>query len=302
MHPAPSVILFTTLSGLGFGLLTFLGLGYPGVTGWVAFVFYAIAYALAVGGLLASTFHLGRPERALKAFSQWKTSWLSREGLCAVAALMVMGLFALGAIFLQQDWRLLGILGAALSLATVFTTSMIYTQLKTIPRWNMALTPVMFLSVSLAGGALLAGKESWAIWLLLLAGAVQLAYWGKGDGAFAASGTTMKTATGLGGNLGAKQSGATVRAFEPPHTGSNYLLREFVYVVGRKHAFKLRAIALTLGFALPILFLALPMENLLIKHLMAGFAVLSHMIGVAVSRWLFFAQAEHVVGLYYGKR
>lgn len=302
MHPAPSVILFTTLSGLGFGLLAFLGLGYPAVTGWVALVFYAIAYALAVGGLLASTFHLGRPERAYKAFSQWKTSWLSREGLCAVAALMVMGLFALGAVFLEQDWRLLGLLGTGLSLATVFTTSMIYTQLKTIPRWNMGLTPVMFLSFSLAGGALLAGKESWAIWLLLLAGAVQLAYWIKGDGAFAASGTTLQSATGLGKPLGPKDKTAAVRAFEPPHTGSNYLLREFVYVVGRKHAVKLRVIAFALGFALPVLFLLLPLESLLIKHLMAAFAVLSHMIGVAVSRWLFFAQAEHVVGLYYGKR
>ena len=68
MHPAPSVILFTTLSGLGFGLLFFLGLGFPNVSGWVAFTFFAIAYALSVGGLMASTFHLGHPERALKAF------------------------------------------------------------------------------------------------------------------------------------------------------------------------------------------------------------------------------------------
>ncbi|MTH95236.1 DmsC/YnfH family molybdoenzyme membrane anchor subunit, partial [Roseibium sp. RKSG952] len=129
MHPAPSVIIFTTFSGLGFGLLFFLGLGQPPVTGFVAFVFYAIAYALAVGGLLASTFHLGHPERAWKAFSQWKSSWLSREGVCAVAALIIMGLYALGAVFLQSHWTLLGWVGAILSLATVFTTSMIYTQL-----------------------------------------------------------------------------------------------------------------------------------------------------------------------------
>jgi DMSO reductase anchor subunit len=296
MHPAPSVILFTTLSGLGFGLLAFLGLGYPSVTGWVAFVFYAIAYALAVGGLLASTFHLGHPERAFKAFSQWKTSWLSREGLCAVAALLVMGLYAIGAIFMDSHWRLLGVIGAALSLGTVFTTSMIYCQLKTIPRWNMPLTPVMFLSFSIAGGALLAGQENLAIWLLLIAGAVQLGYWVQGDKAFAASGTTMGTATGLG------EPGATVRAFEPPHTGSNYLLREFVHVVGRKHAQKLRAIALCFGFVLPVLLLVLPVDSSLVKHLMAAFAVLAHMAGIAVSRWLFFAQAEHVVGLYYGKR
>lgn len=295
MHPAPSVILFTTLSGLGFGLLAFLGFGYPGVTGWVAFVFYAIAYALAVGGLLASTFHLGHPERALKAFSQWQTSWLSREGICSVAALLIMGLYAIGAVFMDTHWRILGVIGAVLSLGTVFTTAMIYTQLKTVPRWNMSLTPVMFVSFSLAGGALLAGKESLAIWLLLIAGAVQLAYWLQGDKAFAASGTSMGTATGLG------DTGA-VRAFEPPHTGSNYLLREFVHVVGRRHAQKLRAIALTLGFALPVLLLVLPIDSSMVKHLMAALAVLAHMAGIAVSRWLFFAQAEHVVGLYYGKR
>ena len=91
MHPAPSVILFTTLSGIGFGLLAFLGLGLPLVTGWLAFAFFAVAYLLAVGGLLASTFHLGHPERALKAFSQWQTSWLSREAWAAVGALVVMG-------------------------------------------------------------------------------------------------------------------------------------------------------------------------------------------------------------------
>ncbi|MCE8517561.1 dimethyl sulfoxide reductase anchor subunit [Ruegeria pomeroyi] len=295
MHPAPSVIIFTTLSGLGFGLLAFLGLGLPDVSGWVAFVFFAIAFGLAVGGLLASTFHLGRPERAWKAFRQWRTSWLSREGCAAVAALLVMGPYAIGVIFLDQRWSVLGWLGAALSLGTVFTTSMIYAQLKTIPRWNMNLTPAMFLSFSLAGGALLAGQSAAAIVLLLIAGAVQLAYWKQGDTALANSGTNIGTATGLG-------SRGTVRAFEPPHTGSNYLLREFVHVVGRKHAAKLRMLALGFGFVLPLALLLVPMHDVVVKHLLALIAVIAHLIGIATSRWLFFAQAEHVVGLYYGKR
>ncbi|NDW46607.1 DmsC/YnfH family molybdoenzyme membrane anchor subunit [Ruegeria sp. PrR005] len=295
MHPAPSVILFTTLSGLGFGLLAFLGLGLPDVSGWVAFVFFAIAFGLAVGGLLASTFHLGHPERAWKAFSQWRTSWLSREGCSAVAALILMGIYAIGVIFMDQRWGLLGWLGAALSLFTVFTTSMIYAQLKTIPRWNMNLTPAMFLSFSLAGGALLAGQNTTAIVLLLIAGAVQLAYWKQGDTALANSGTNIGTATGLG-------SRGKVRAFEPPHTGSNYLLREFVHVVGRKHAAKLRMLALGFGFVLPLALLLVPMHDVVIKHLLALLAVIAHLIGIATSRWLFFAQAEHVVGLYYGKR
>ncbi|WP_170434020.1 dimethyl sulfoxide reductase anchor subunit family protein [Ruegeria arenilitoris] len=290
MHPAPSVILFTTLSGLGFGLLFFLGLGFPNVSGWVAFVFFAIAYALSVGGLMASTFHLGHAERALKAFTQWKTSWLSREGWCAVLALLVMGLYAIGAIFLDQRWSGLGLIGSLLSLATVFTTSMIYTQLKTIPRWNLTLTPVMFLSFSVAGGALLAGQTAFAIPLLLIAALVQIFYWRSGDQALANSGTNLGTATGLGDR-------GSVRAFEPPHTGTNYLLREFVHVVGRKHADKLRAISFALAFVVPVGLLILPFN-----HLVGALAVLSHMVGIATSRWLFFAQAEHVVGLYYGKR
>ena len=100
----------------------------------------------------------------------------------------------------------------------------------------------------------------------------------------------MATATGLG-NIG------SVRAFEPPHTGTNYLLREFVHVVGRKHSAKLRLIAFVLMIAVPVVLLVLPFS-----HLLALVAVISHVAGVLTARWLFFAEAEHVVGLYYGKR
>lgn len=290
MHPAPSVIFFSTFSGLGFGLLIFLGLGLHQPTGWVAFVFFAIAYILAVGGLISSTFHLGRPERALKAFTQWRTSWLSREAWCAVTALVLMAVYGAGAVFFSQHWTLIGILGAAASLATVFTTSMIYGQLKTIPRWNSPLTPANFISLCLAGGALLSGQVSVSVVLLLVAGGIQVATWLRGDTALATSGTDMQTATGLG-------SIGTVRAFEPPHTGTNYLLREFVHVIGRKHAQKLRIIAITLMAVLPVILLLLPFN-----HWVALIAVIAHIAGVLTARWLFFAQAEHVVGLYYGKR
>ncbi len=289
MHPAPSVILFTTLSGLGFGLLTFLGLGLPPVTGWVAFVMYLIAYASAVGGLIASTFHLGNPKNAPKAFTQWRTSWLSREAWLAVFALVIMGLYAAPAVFFGVRVAPLGWLGAAFSLAAVASTAMIYTQLKTVPRWHQMLTPLHLLSLSLAGGALMAGQVSLAWPLLLLAAAIQLGHWAMGDGAFEKAGSTLSTATGLG---------ARVRAFEPPHTGTNYLLKEMVHVVGRKHSRKLRGIALIFGYGLPIALLLIPGPH----HLFGGLAVLSHLAGVLASRWLFFAEAEHVVGLYYGKR
>jgi DMSO reductase anchor subunit len=290
MHPAPSVIIFTTFSGLGFGLLFWLGIDATPATGWVAFVFYVIAYLMAVGGLVSSTFHLGHPERALKAFSQWRSSWLSREGIAAVATLILMAIYGLGLVFFGTAWQPLGWLGALGALATVFTTSMIYTQMKTVPRWNMNLTPAMFMSLSLAGGALLKGSITMATILLIIAGIIQVLTWTQGDKAFENSGTDMASATGLGDR-------GSVRAFEPPHTGTNYLMREFIHVVGRKHSQKLRIIAIVLGIVIPVILLLLP-----IGHWIALVAVISHIAGVLASRWLFFAEAEHVVGLYYGKR
>ena len=290
MHPAPSVIIFTSLSGIGFGLLFFLGLGLPTPTGLIAFVFFAIAYLLVVGGLLASTFHLGRPERFLKAFSQWRSSWLSREAWLSVAALITMAIYGAGLVFYGVAVAPFGWLGAILSLATVYATSMIYAQLKTIPRWNTPLTSLLFMVLALAGGALLSANIDAALMFLLTAGVVQIAYWIGGDQLFRKSGTTLCTATGLG-------KGGDVRAFEPPHTGTNYLLREFVHVVGRKHAAKLRIISLILMSGTPILALSLTFT-----YLTTLIAVIAHIAGVFISRWLFFAQAEHVVGLYYGKR
>ena len=289
MHPAPSVIAFTTLSGLGFGLLFWLGLGLPPVTGWVAFVFFALAYALAVGGLLASVAHLANPKNAIKAFSQWRSSWLSREGIAAIAALLLMAVFASGIIFFDVRLRVVGVLGALLCLTTVFTTSMIYTQLKTVPRWNMWTTPPVFLLHALAGGALLAGQTRLAAVLLTVLGVLMVWAWIAGDEKGRA-GSTMESATGLG-RIG------KVRLLEPPHSGKNYLLKEMAYQVGRKHAVKLRVIALGLGIILPAALMLL----LSVTHFIGFIAVLSHLVGIAAGRWLFFAEAEHVQALYYGR-
>ena len=289
MHPAKSIILFTSLSGLGNGLLFFLCLGIPTVTGWVAFVFFAIALGLAGGGLLFSFFHLGHPERALKAFTQWRSSWLSREGWLANATIAAAGLYALLVIFFDTRVAPLGWLVSALCLATVYATSMIYAQLKTVPRWNNWTTNVLFLAIALSGGALFAGTIWPAIILLAASGIFQLYAWQVGDGALAASGSNAGTATGLGAK-------GTVSAFEAPHTGGNYLTHEMVFRVARKHALKLRLIGIALAFALPIVLLLLPFS-----HAFAALAILSHITGVLVPRWLFFAEAEHVVGIYYGR-
>jgi DMSO reductase anchor subunit len=287
MHPAPSIILFTTLSGAGFGLLAFLGLGLPPVTGGTALAFFAIAFVLSGAGLAASAFHLGHPERALLAFTQWRTSWLSREAWAATLTLAVMALYG-AALVTGTRLPLLGLLGTALCLATLLSTAMIYASIRAVPRWYHWSTPILFLLYAAAGGGLLAGQVTLATVLLLALGFAQIWVWRDGDTRFARSATTIATATGL--------TGGQVRAFEPPHTGPNYLLREMVHVIGRKHAMKLRAIALMLASFLPVLLLILPFS-----HALAGLAVISHLAGALVARWLFFAEAEHVVGLYYGR-
>jgi sulfite dehydrogenase (quinone) subunit SoeC len=289
MHPAPSVILFSTLSGLGFGFLCFLGWGALTPSGWLAFFLWGLGYGLAVGGLLASTFHLGNRKNALKAFSQWRTSWLSREAWASVGSLLILAPVALSDMFGLGLARAFGAVGGTLALGTVFTTAMIYTQIKAVPRWHHWLTPVMFLCFALAGGALLAGTALAPV-ALLAVGAVLLAVWRIGDDSFARAGQTMGTATGLD-RLG------TPTVLDPAHTAGNYLLREMIFVVGRKHARKVRVIALVLASLAPALVLLLPLGWPGI-----ALAAVLHLAGAMAARWLFFAEAEHVVGLYYGAR
>jgi len=291
MHPAPSVIIFSTISGLGFGLMLFMGLGLPNVSGWVAAVFATVALGLAVIGLLASTFHLGNPKNAIYAFSQWKSSWLSREGIMAVLTLGVFFIYAVLWAFMDNRIPMLGYLSSVMAMITVFTTSMIYAQLKTVPRWNTAVTPLLFLLYAAAGGALLSNQMTVALILLGLIFAFQALAWVQGDTALERSGSTIETATGLG-DFG------KVRLLEKPHSGKNYLLQEMVYVVGRKHAAKLRVLALLLVALLPALLIMLTEVN----HMIVAVIMLSHIIGLFAQRWLFFAQAEHVVGLYYDAR
>ena len=289
MHPAPSVILFSVLSGMGFGLLAYLGAGFVHPYGLVAFLWWGLGYSLAIVGLLAATFHLGNPKNAIKAFSQWRTSWLSREAWAAVTTLVVLAPVALSD-WLNLGWpRFLGGIGAVMALLTVFTTAMIYAQIKAVPRWHHWITPLMFLGFALTGGAVLAAQY-FAVYLLAVLAAVLLWVWKIGDQRFKKAAQTLGTATGL-------DSIGDVSVFEQAHTAGNYLLREMMYVVARKHVEKLRIISLGMATAVPaILLAALPPSVWLF-----GAAALCHAVGALAARWLFFAQAEHVVGLYYGK-
>src|SRR3546814_14313089 len=78
-------------------------------------------------------------------------------------------------------------------------------------------------------------------------------------------------------------------------------MREMGYRVARKHAARLRRIAGSLGIGLPVVLL------LLAATLDGGATVLPLFLaalcgsaGAVVERWLFFAEATHVVTTYYG--
>lgn len=290
MHPAPSVIVFTTLSGMGFGLLAFLGLGLPMLAGWAAFLLWGLGYALAVIGLMASTFHLGHPERAIRAFSQWRSSWLSREAWTSVATLLLLAPVALSD-WLGLGWtRIPGTIGAAMAVLTIFCTSMIYAQLRTIPRWHNWTTPFLFLSFMLAGGALLSANRMAAVIGCAIVAVSVMAHFRLGDGAFGRLAQSLGTATSLD-RLG------QVRVLEQPNSSPNYLMREMIHVVARKHVPVLRVIAVLCAALLPLVILFFPVA-------IPVFAILAvvHLLGAVAQRWLFFAEAEHVVGLYYGMR
>ncbi|RNF84463.1 dimethyl sulfoxide reductase anchor subunit family protein [Montanilutibacter psychrotolerans] len=319
MHPAFSVLFFTTLSGAGYGLLALVAVASLSsrapATPLLALL--VLALLLVTTGLLSSLGHLGKPGRAWRAFSQWRSSWLSREGVMAVVTF---------APALWLGWQLLdgtihpaldpasgpvathspiaAVLAVVAAIATVACTAMIYASLRTIPAWCQSLVLPGYLLFSLltgatllASGLALAGALAGfatplAVLLALAAAATALLkwrYWWAIDRQRMPA--TRGSAVGL--------PGREVGVFERPHTEDNYLTREMGFVVARKHARKLRMIALVLFGAVPllaaVLVLALPAAAALAMPLAAA----ASLCGALVERWLFFAEAKHVVTLYY---
>jgi DMSO reductase anchor subunit len=311
MHPTFSIVLFTTAAGAGFGLLFLLGLGVPllllptdplfGLAGLGA------AFVFAAGGLASSVFHLGRPERAWRAFSQWRSSWLSREGVLSVATAVPAAIFGIGWVFfgaLSGFIGLCGIIAAALAAATIYCTGMIYASLKPIHQWRNRWTVPNYAALGLMAGFLLLDLiiRFWVFWpvgtpiltaiSIAIAWALKETYWRFIDTTSAPTGVAGATALGSRGR---------VRFLESPHTQDNYLLQEMGFRIARKHRVRLRAIARVAAFALPG---GLTVAALLLAGgigiVLAGAAVASAALGLVVERWLFFAEARHTVTLYYG--
>lgn len=315
MNPAYSVIFFTVSSGVSFGVLMVAGAlaafgRLPG-SGFLAFCIMTFALGTAVAGLLASTLHLGHPERAWRAFSQWRTSWLSREGIAALATFPPALIFGWGWVIGAPPgvpYVCAAALTAIMAFATVGCTGMIYQSLRTIRAWHDPLVTPIYLVLALATGALwlafaarLAGPVNPVIaqlpFVTLVTGwLLKSIYWLRRDQD--RGGPTASSATGLG--LG----GERVRLLESPHTQDNFVLREMGFKVARRHAVKLRRVAQALGFAVPLaLTEALALADDILGPLGLAAALLAAIcstLGIAVERWLLFAEARHAVTLYYG--
>ena len=312
MHPALSVILFTTVSGAGYGLLGLLcGLGATGhlaADRWLGVVGFALALLAIAGGLICSTFHLGRPLRAWRTFFYWSSSWLSREAVLSLLTLVPAAAFLVawlrGGDLTAMPVAAYGIGAAALAGLTVLATAMIYASLKPIRAWrSLWVVPNYLALATMTGGLWLAvlihgfGRaESWHGELLLLvivaACLIKVGYWYALDRWKGRS--TPQSATGLG-TLG------RVRSFERPNVVDNYVMREMAFQIARKHSLKLRRIALAGSYLAPVVFTLL--ATLLPRWPATGCALIAAcaaIAGVLVERWLFFAEAKHAVTLYYG--
>ena len=308
MHPAFSVIFFTVASGAGFGLFSLLFIADAfklggGFSREQLVVGGLIALGLIIFGLLSSTFHLANPKNAWRAFNRFRTSWLSREGVFAVIFMPLALVYLVSIWFDAPTWLrdTSGFLAAILAWITVFSTGMIYACLKTIRQWNSPLVPANYLALGYASGSLLlllgavvSGLETLpfiAMSALIMSVAAVLKaiyyFWIGSPGLS----PTINTATGL--------TRAKVKLLDTGHTHGTFLTQEFGFQIARQKAGLLKSVVFVLGFALPGLMLVWVFN----EHggeMAAIVAAVAGLVGASVERWLFFAEARHVVNLYHG--
>lgn len=308
MHPAFSVIFFTVASGAGYGLFILLALthifGLTEVDGSTMLGGGLLSLGLISAGLVSSVGHLANPKNAWRAFFRFKTSWLSREGVFAVLFYPFAFLYLLGGWLMDGQVgslvAFLGIIAVLIALATVFSTGMIYGCLKTIRQWNTALTPTNYILLGLATGSVLltmilmmtgqvaSTAAGLGVALLLLAGVAKAVYYFWINNV---TGPTINTATGF--------TRAQVRLLDTGHTAGTFLTDEFGYKAAPGMLVALKVIVFTFGIVFPALILMAVMAGV-----SGGFvglvATVSALLGIGVERWLFFAEARHVVNLYHG--
>jgi len=319
MNPAFSVIFLTTLIGVGQGL--FLALfssqtyAMVGVLPMQPGSFYAVgglfALAFLVAGLVASVFHLGHPERAWRAATQWRTSWLSREVIALPAAMGMVFLHVLVNWFgLDADlfgWglpaqvpMLVGILAVVAVLALFLCTGMVYAAIKFLQEWATPLTVVNYFLLGSASGftfaalyasvmapALVEFFAGWAIALTLTALVSRV--WALLRNARIKRIATIQTAIGVRHNKVQQRSMGFM--------GGSYNTREYFH--GRSLLFlkSVKWVFLLLVFPVPAFLLTIGLNNSALLPLFAAFVV--QYTGLLFERWFFFAQANHPQNLYY---
>ena len=322
MRPAVSVILLTTLLGAGQGLFLALvshqGLSLVGVlpAGEARSLYLPaslLALALLVAGLVASFFHLGRPERAWRSAAKWRTSWLSREvivlpalmgSVFVYAAVHYSGvnpaLFRLPGGVAVDASLAVGAAGALLAIALYVCTGMIYACLKFLREWHSPLTVANYLLMGSASGftlaaavavSLAAGNDTYfagaALVLTLLAAFSRAASLLRNARLRPIS--TLQTAIGV--------RHPVIRQITQGFTAGSFNTHEFFHGQALSLVRSVKWIFLLLAFVIPAALLAL--------HLLAGApgalpaAFFVQMAGLMAERWFFFAEANHPQNLYY---
>jgi DMSO reductase anchor subunit len=321
MHPAFSVIFLTTLIGAGQGL--FLSLFTADVYAELGLLahpeagFFAggavLALVLMGLGLVASFFHLGRPERGWRAAARWRTSWLSREVIVLPAFMGALLFYGAGHYFgatetlftvsgvLRVDWTfLLGTLAALLCFLLFLCTGMIYACLKFLREWATPLTPINYLLLGSASGFTLATAYAaaagvplagffggWAIIITVLGFLTRVAALVRNRRLKPVS--TLQTAIGMRHpRIAQKAQGAM---------GGSFNTREFFHGKPPGMVSNIQWAFLVLGFVVPVVLLAAGLSEGSAGALGAAFAV--QYLGLLAERWHFFAQARHPQNLYY---
>lgn len=313
MKPTFSIIFFTVISGAGLGFLSLLSLAdlcpadtlpRPALTNGIA-----AAFALISIGLASSALHLAKPSNAWRAFSRFRTSWLSREAVLAVTLVALTLLY--GGIAASTAGVALRLPVAAvvcvLCVAVLFCTAMIYASLKPIRQWHTRWTPACYLLLGHWSGALLllafaiaygaaVTPYAWMAAAIGIAALVaKLAYWR----AIATDAGTLTLERAIGVREGVRPSNVSIaqaRLFDLGHSHPTFLTHEFGFTLARKHARALRALSLTLVFAVPALAWIAGARSAGAVSLLALVCIL----GLFAERWLFFAEARHTVRLYHG--
>ena len=322
MHPAFSVIFLTTLIGAGQGLFLalFTAQAYslfdllPRQDGSA---FYAPGSAIALlflaGGLVASFFHLGRPERAWRSATQWRTSWLSREVIVLPAFMGTVLLYGAAHLF---DWRpvlatlpggtaidatfVLGLLGTLLAFLLFLCTGMIYACLRFLREWHSPLTVINYVLLGTASGFTLAAAfaawrapelarffAGWALIILLL-GLV-------GRASALIRNRRLKPKSTPQSAIGVKHP--RIVQVAQGFTGGSFNTREFFHGRSAGTLRWIKWLFLLGAFGLPALLLMAGISDAARDLLAAAFVV--QYLGLMAERWFFFAEANHPQNLYY---